>query len=338
MAYLYAMILITGGTGMIGAHIAYRLTSQGERVRALKRPGSSIADTEKIFRFYSTNADELLKRIEWIEGDILDVFSLEDAMCDATHVYHSAAVVSFDPRERDYMLKVNAEGTSNVVNVALEQGVKKFCHVSSVAALGRTIDMKNIGEDTWWKNDPANSWYAISKYSAEREVWRATEEGMDVVIVNPSVVIGPGNATRSSNAIFSMAKKGFSWYTAGSGGFVDARDVADACVKLMQSDVVNQRFVLNAMNMTYCEFAGKILKRFGHKPATNEVGRFTLGVMWRLNKITSLFSGKSPRITKESAASVSEVVSFSGEKIKSLLDFDYRDIDETLDEVSMYYR
>lgn len=338
MTYLYAMILITGGTGMIGAHIAFRLTSQGDKVRALKRAGSSIADTEKIFRFYSTHADELLNRIEWVEGDILDVFSLEDAMRDVTHVYHSAAVVSFDPRERDYMLKVNSEGTSNVVNVALECGVKKFCHVSSVAALGRTIDMKNISEDTWWKNDPANSWYAISKYSAEREVWRATEEGMDVIIVNPSVVIGPGNATRSSNAIFALAKKGFSWYTSGSGGFVDARDVADACAKLMRSDVVNQRFVLNAMNMTYREFAKKILNRFGHKPATFEVGSITLGVIWRLNKITSLLTGKSPRITKESAASVTEVVSFSGEKISSLLDFRYRDINQTLDEVSMYYK
>lgn len=332
------MIFITGATGMIGAHIAFRLTSQGDKVRALKRPESSIADTEKIFRFYSDNADELLRRIEWVEGDILDTFSLEDAMQGVTQVYHSAAVVSFVPKEREYMLKVNGEGTSNMINVAMQYGVKKFCHVSSVAALGRTIDLKNINEETWWKNDPANSWYAISKYAGEREVWRATEEGMDVVIVNPSVVIGPGNAVRSSNAIFALAKKGFSWYTTGAGGFVDARDVADACVKLMESNVVNQRFVLNAKNMSYHEFANRILKRFGHKPASRSLGSFTMGLMWRIEKLGALLSGNPPRVTKESAASAREALSFGGEKITGTIDFQYRDLDKTLDEVAVYYK
>ncbi len=323
---------------MIGAHIAFALTAQGHSVRALKRKSASLADIEKIFRFYSTSADELLQKIEWVEGDILDLPALEDAMQGATYVYHSAAMVSFDPKERDQMIKVNGEGTANVINVAMFVGVRKFCHVSSVAALGRTIDLKNIGEDTWWKNDPANSWYAISKYTAEREVWRATEEGMDVVIVNPSVVIGPGNPTRSSNAIFALAKKGFSWYTSGTGGFVDARDVADAAIKLMNSSVVNERFVLNAKNMSYRVFADKILARFGHKPTSKEVGAFLTWLMWRGEKLKCFFTGTSPRITKESAAAARESASYTGSRITEAIDFKYREIDTTLDDVCAYYK
>lgn len=332
------MILLTGATGMIGAHIAFALTSQGKRVRAIRRKSASLSDIEKIFRFYSEHADELLSRIEWMDADILDLPALEDAMNGVTYVYHSAAMVSFDPKERDRMIKVNGEGTANMINVSLEHGVKKFCHISSVAALGRTIDLKNIGEDTWWKNDPANSWYAISKYSAEREVWRATEEGMDVVIVNPSVVIGPGNPARSSNAIFALAKKGFSWYTSGSGGFVDARDVADACLKLMESEVVNQRFVLNAVNLTYRDFADRILKRFGHKPASKEVGPFLTWLMWRAEKFMCRFTGKSPRITKESAYAARESASYTGKKITEAIDFTYRNLDSTLDEICTFYK
>jgi dihydroflavonol-4-reductase len=332
------MIFLTGGTGMIGAHIAFALTAQGHSVRALKRKDASTADTEKIFRFYSPNADILLQKIQWVEGDILDIPSLEDAMQGATYVYHSAAMVSFDPKERDRMIKVNGEGTANVINVAMFGGVKKLCHISSVAALGRTIDLKNIGEDTWWKNDPANSWYAISKYNAEREAWRATEEGMNVVILNPTVVIGPGNPARSSNAIFSFAKKGFSWYTTGTGGFVDARDVADAAVKLMESEVVNQRFVLNAKNLSYRDFADRILKRFGHKPTTREVGAFLTWVMWRSEKLVCFFTGRSPRITKESAYAAREAATYTGTRITETIDFSYRDIDLTLEEVCAYYK
>lgn len=323
---------------MIGAHIAFRLTSQGQHVRALRRKDSSIADAENIFRFYATNAEELLQRIHWVEGDVLDIFSLEDAIQDVTHVYHAAAVVSFVPKERNHMIKVNSEGTANVINVAMNADVNKFCHISSVAALGRTIDHRNINEDTWWKNDPANSWYAISKYSGEREAWRATEEGLDVVIVNPSVVIGPGNPNRSSNAIFTLAKKGFSWYTDGAGGFVDARDVADACVKLMESDIVNQRFVLNAENLTYRDFADRILARFGHRPSSRKVGAFSLGLMWRLDKLAAAFTGKNPRITKESAAAAREALHFDGDKIISALNFNYRSINSTLDDVVLYYK
>ncbi|MCK6639015.1 MAG: NAD-dependent epimerase/dehydratase family protein [Bacteroidia bacterium] len=332
------MILVTGGTGMVGTHILLALTQQGHRVRALKRQGSSITETEKTFRYYSQRADELLSRIEWTEGDVMDIFSLEEALKDVTHVYHAAAMVSFDPKDRDTMLKINMDGTANIVNLSMDYGVKKFCHVSSVAALGKTIDLQNINEDTWWKNDPSNSWYAISKYNAEREVWRASEEGMDVIIVNPSVIVGAGNTSRSSNAIFALAKKGFSWYTKGSGGFVDAQDVADACVKLMDSEIVNERFVLNSENMSYRNFANEILTLFGKKPVSRQLGKFVLGIMWRIEKIVAALSGKPPRITKESVAAASEAATYNGSRITQRTGFSYKPIRQSLQEVAGYYR
>lgn len=330
---------------MIGAHIAFALTSRGHTIRALKRPSASTSDIEKIFHFYSKDAKSLLSKIEWVEGDVLDVYSLEDAMAGVETVYHVAALVSFVPKVRNHMLKVNGEGTANVINVAMEVGVKKFCHVSSVAALGRTIDLKNINEETWWKSDPANSYYAISKYSGEREVWRAAEEvrdsnksRMEIVIVNPSVVIGPGNPTRSSNAIFGLAKKGFSWFTSGSGGFVDARDVADACIQLTESAITNERFVLNACNMSYREFGDKLLHTFGHKPASKEVGVVLMGIMWRMEKIICALSGKTPRITKESALAAREKISYVGEKITLSIPFAYRNINLSIQQIAEFYK
>lgn len=332
------MILVTGGTGMVGTHLLLALTQQGHQVRVLKRSNSSIAETEKTFRYYSQRADELLSRISWIEGDVLDIFSLEDALQGVTHVYHAAAMVSFDPKERDAMLKVNIEGTANIINMSMDCGVSKFCHVSSVAALGKTIDLQNINEDTWWKNDPSNSWYAISKYTAEREVWRASEEGMNVVIVNPAVIIGAGNSERSSNAIFAMAKKGFSWFTKGSGGFVDAQDVADVCIRLMESDITNERFVLCAENMSYRNFADNVLAQFGKKPVSNQLNGFMLGLMWRMEKLMCNITGKSPRITKESAAAASEVATYNGKRIIERTGFTYKPVLQSLKEVSAYYR
>ncbi len=279
------MILLTGATGLLGSHIAYELVSKGEKIRALKRKGSSIALTEKIFRFYSNNEKTLLDKIEWVDGDLLDLGSLEDAMEGINHVYHCAAIISFIPKEKDKMLQANIEGTANVVNAAMHAGVKKFCHISSIAALGTTLDGSFINEDVWWENDPQNSHYAISKYTSEREVWRATEEGMDVVILNPAFILGPGDGSKSSTEVFGVLKKGNSWFTNGVNGYVDVRDVASAAKKLMESDVKNQRFILSAENFTYREFFDKVLEAFGKPKTKHEAGKFSLAIGWRGEKI-----------------------------------------------------
>lgn len=332
------MILLTGATGMIGAHIAFTLTKSGKKLRAIRRKGSSIAATEKIFRFYSEEADRLLSLIEWVEADLLDMGALEDAFEGITHVYHAAAIVSFLPDDRQKLLEANIEGTANIVNLALDYGVKKFCHISSVASLGRTTDGTVIDENIWWKTSPENSWYAISKYGAEREVWRATEEGLDVVILNPSLVLGPGDGERSSSALFSLLKKGTSWYTEGITGYVDARDVADAAVKLMESEIRNERFILNAINLTYKEIFDKILLQFGNKATRFRAGSFLLGLGWRLEKLFAGTSGRNPRITRETASASLKQNRFSGNKITERMDFRYRLIDDSIRELAAFYK
>lgn len=332
------MILLTGGTGLLGSHIAYELVSKGEKIRALKRKGSSTALTEKIFRFYNSAPQSLLDKIEWVEGDVLDLGSIEDALEGITHIYHSAALVSFNPKEKEKMLQVNIEGTANVVNLAMHAGVKKVCHISSIATLGFTIDDKLIDEDVWWKNDPSNSWYAISKYGAEREVWRASEEGMDVVVLNPSFILGPGDEKRTSTEVFGAMKKGNSWYTLGENGYVDVRDVAAAAVKLMESEIKNERFVLSAVNLTYRDFFDKILVAFGKPKTKRRAGWLSLALGWRGEKLLTILNGENPRVTKETAITALQVNRYDGTRITKRIDFNYRNVDSSIAEISAFYK
>jgi dihydroflavonol-4-reductase len=179
------MILVTGGTGLVGSHLLYDLTRSGKNVRVLKRMNSNVSTVKKVFSYYTPDPELLLNKIEWVDADLLDVYSLIEAMDGVTEVYHCAAMVSFEKKHQAEMMKINVEGTSNMVNAALEKGVKKFCHVSSIASLGRVENGGLTSEETFWKSSPDNSNYSISKYGAEREVWRAAEEGLNVVIVNP---------------------------------------------------------------------------------------------------------------------------------------------------------
>lgn len=322
---------------MLGAHLAFALTSSGKKIRALKRKASSTAATERTFQLYSKEPAALLSRIEWVDGDLLDLGSLEDAMEGITQIYHAAALVSYHPSEREKMVNANIEGTANLINLALEFRIEKFCHISSVAALGRTTDGSVIDENIWWKTSPDNSWYAISKYGAEREVWRATEEGLDVIILNPSLIIGPGDGERSSTELFGRLKKGTAWYTKGVTGYVDARDVAEAALRLMESKIVNERFILNAVNLSFREVIDKILTGFGKAKSKYEAGPFLIGFGWRMEKFLSRFTGRRPRITKETALASQLVSHFGGNRITERTGFTYRDMDKTIEEVCRYY-
>ena len=222
------MILVTGGTGLLGSHLLLELARSGKNVRALKRKSSNISQVRKVFLYYVQNADELLQNIEWFEGDLLDFGSIEDSLEGVKEIYHAGAVVSFYPSDHKSMLKVNIEGTANLVNLALEKAISKFCYVSSVSTLGRADNLGLTDEETYWKASNKNSQYAISKYGAEREVWRGIEEGLNAVIVNPSVILGPGDWKSGSPAFFSRIGKGLKFYTSGINGFVDVRDVSKA--------------------------------------------------------------------------------------------------------------
>ena len=332
------MILLTGATGLLGSHIAYELLQQGKKIRALKRKDSNSTLTEKIFSFYTNEHIELLNAIEWVEGDVLDLGSLEDAMVGITHIYHCAAMVSFLPKEKDKMMQVNIEGTANVVNAAMHAGVKKLCHISSIAALGSTIDGNMITEETWWKNNPSNSYYAISKYGAEREVWRAAEEGLNVVIVNPSFIIGPGDTSKSSSEAFGILRKGASWYTNGVNGYVDVRDVAHAAIKLIKSDVLNQRFILNAANLSYRSFFDKVLVQLNKPKTKREAGKILLGFAWRIEKLLAAIAGRNPIITKEKVGYALQISQYDGSKIQKTINFNYRNIDTSIMEICKFYK
>ena len=332
------MILVTGGTGLVGTHLLYDLTASGKKVRALKRSSSNISNVRKVFSYYSADPESLLKNIEWMDADLYDVYSLLDSMEGISEVYHCAAMVSFEKKHEWEMMKINVEGTANMVNAALEKGIRKFCHVSSIASLGRAENGGLTNEETFWKSSPDNSNYSVSKYGAEREVWRAAEEGLNVVIVNPSLIIGGGNWAQSSSNMFSKGYKGINYYSKGENGFIDVRDVSALMIKLMGSDISNQRFLLNAENASFRKYFDNMHTAFGKTKPSIKAGKFLTGFAWRAEKIRSVLTGAAPLITKETAQSANRISRFSNEKISKVFpDFKFIPMEQSVKDTCRLY-
>lgn len=332
------MILVTGGTGLVGAHLLYELTSSGQQVKALRRAQSNTNWVKKIFSYYSADAEELFAQIEWVEGDILDYMSLEEALKGITSIYHCAAIVSFHGDDHDIMLNNNVKGTGNLIDAAIYNGVKRFCHVSSIAALGKTQDGSEINEETYWTPSKRKSGYSLSKFFSEMEVWRGIEEGLDAVIVNPSIIMGPGNWDIGSPKLFQSIWKGLNYYTKGISGFVDVRDVVKAMILLMEEKqfdkVKNQRFILNAGNMSYQDFFNKIADAL-HKPRPKSFASdIKLQIAWRMAKTASFFTGKRPVITREAVSGTNQNNHYSGEKITKTIGFTYRSLDNSIIDIA----
>lgn len=336
MIYIYLMIFVTGGTGLVGSHLLYELTQKGARVRALKRRESNTEEVKWVFSCYSDKYAELFSQIDWVEGDLLDVFSLEEALEGVTHVFHCAARVSMNPSDGQTMIRNNVTGTANLVNVALEKNILKFCHVSSVATLGIEKD-KEITEETAWTNESGNSAYAISKYLGENEVWRASQEGLNAVIVNPTIIIGPGNWNRSSGLIFKGAGKGLRWYSSGGMGYVDVRDVVKAMILLMESKIRDQRVIVSAENMSFRSFMGLVYASLGKALPNKKAGKFLLALAWRLDKLRSILWGTNHMLTKEIAGYASKDLRYSNRKIRNLLGMDFISIDTSVRETAKHY-
>jgi nucleoside-diphosphate-sugar epimerase len=325
------MIFVTGATGLVGSHLMLELLRSGQAVRAIRRPSGDTGMLKKVFHLYSDEPEELFSRIEWIEGDITDIFALEDGMEGVDAVYHCAALVSFLPEDRNRLMQINTVGTANVVNAALEKKVRKLCHVSSIAALGRPENMADvIDENLVWKTSRHNSVYAISKYGAEREVWRGTAEGLDAVIVNPSIILGVAGPTQGSSRIFNTVWKGLKFYPPGKNGFVDVRDVARAMVLLMKSDINNERFILSAENLEYIRLFEMMASAMGKQAPTVKVSPLLSGLAWRVEKVRSMITGVKPLITPETAHTAVQRYEYSGEKIKNALGFAFTPLEETV--------
>lgn len=337
--YFRHMILVTGATGLVGSHLLYALLKRGESVRASKRTGSNLADVDLVFSFYGDDAKSLLKKVEWMEADLMNPASVDDLFEGGiTQVFHCAALVSFLPRDRQRMIAENAQTTANLVNAALACGVNHFVHVSSVAAIGRDADKsKEINENTQWKNGPDNSVYAISKYTAENEVWRGIEEGLQAAIVNPTIILGPGNKHRSSNTIFKTFTKYFPLYTAGSNGFTDVRDVVDAMLLLADVQKSGERYILAGTNKSYREVFEAIAKEAGVKPPHLKTPPLLAQIIWRFEHVRSLLTGSKPLITRETARSAIHSYVYSSKKFKSEFGFSFRPLEQTLKESVGFY-
>lgn len=337
--YFCNMILLTGGTGLVGSHLLFELASGGRKVRALKREGSNTATVRRLFSWYDPQqGDELFDNIQWVDGDVNDIVSLQECMVNVEYIYHCAAMVSFLPEDRQTMMKVNVEGTANLVNVALLNNIKKLCHCSSVAALGSPQKGNKVTESLVWKTSSKHSWYALSKYGSEREVWRASEEGLNVVIVNPTVVIGPGDPARSSAQLYQSVKNGMKFYTSGVTGFVDARDVAISMVKLMESDIVNKRFIITSQDLSYKELFAYFAHFSGTRPPKYKAGRFLSEMAWRAEKVRSFVTGQKPLLSKETARNANVKRYFSNKKVRNALQMEFRPISEAAENTSRFFK
>lgn len=324
------MILVTGGTGLVGSHLLYFLLQENEKVRAIHRAKSDLNSVKKIFSLYTSEADSLYNKIEWVEASVNDIPALTEAFKNITRVFHCAAIISFDSSEYKLLKKVNIEGTANIVNLSLANDVKKLCYVSSVSTLGSNIIDSFISEETPWNSDEKNSVYAITKYGAEMEVWRGTQEGLDAVIVNPGVILGTSPNNDGSGVIVGLGAKGIPFYPSGSMGIVDIKDVVRAMIFLMNSEVKNEQYIVVGKNITFKELLSKLAVLFEKKPPTKKLSKgimlFISGIDWLLNK---LFNTKR-KVVKANVLSMFTNTTYNTDKLRDQFDFKYTPTDETL--------
>jgi dihydroflavonol-4-reductase len=332
------MILVTGATGLVGSHLIYSLLQAHDTVVALCRPTSDKALVKKVLRYYADDVDTIFNRIQWREADLLDVYALQDVFDGITHVYHCAAIVSFNPAEADRTILENTQSTANLVNVCLHHKITKFIHVSSVAALGRAGKKSLISENTQWTPSKHNSAYAKSKYKSELEVWRGQQEGLDMAIVNPGIILGPGDWSQGSPALVKKIADGFKYYTLGTNGYVDVRDVVAIMIQLMTSDIKNDRFILVAENLSYKKIFDLMAEALGVKAPYAKAEAWQAALVWRAEWLrTKIFGGK-PLITSETARSAQATYFYENNKVRKALDFTFVPIAETIEHICACYK
>ena len=329
------MNLVTGSTGLLGIHVMIRLLESNEKVRGMVRANSNRKVVQDVFTFY--NSAHLYDCIEWVEADVLDIPALLVAMEGIEKVYHTAAVVSYHKSDRKEMYAINVEGTANVVNAAMESGVKKFAHVSSIAALNR-FKSNPITEEGEWVDSKENTHYGITKHLSEMEVWRGSQEGLDVVIINPGFIIGPGDFSRSSASVFSKLDEGFSYYPPGGTGFVGATDVASVMVQLMNSSIANEGYIVVAENGSMKDLFQNISRGIGKPIPTKEAKPWMLQVARIAEWLKEKFTGKKALVTKETVMNASLRFYYSSDKVKSAIDFEFSPIEKCIEEASRFYK
>ena len=334
-------VMVTGGTGLVGSNLLYKLTLNDIHVTALKRNGSDINVVKEVFSFYETDQEvieNLFSRIHWIEGDLTDYYSILDALENIDYVYHSAAYVSFNPKRKNEVFKINKEGTCNLVNACLEKKIKKFAHISSIGALGTTVDNLPIDENTSWNLHKRRSNYSQSKFDAEMEVWRASKEGLPVIIINPGIIIGPGTLDRSSGNLIYHGKNGYLLYPPGATAFVDVRDVVDILIMLMQRDTTNERFIISSDNISFKTILQWVSNYLNTPQPKYEVPRWVAELAWRMDRIRSVIFKKEPFLTNESIRASYSKMHFSNQKIKDLLNYKFISVEKSIKDTCNWYK
>ncbi len=319
------MILVTGATGLVGSHVLLKLLQEKHEVKALYRKKQNIETVKKVF-IYHQNL-ELFDKINWVQADILDIPSLELAFENITQVYHCAALISFDPNDEEKLRKTNIEGTANVVNCCIDFGIKKLCHVSSIAALGDTKDNENsITEATEWNKEKLHGDYAISKYGAEMEVWRGMQEGLNVVIVNPGIIFGYGFPNNGSGFMFQKIKKGFLFYTKGNTGIIAVEDVVHCMYKLMISGISGEQFTLVAQNIPIHELLFTIADGLQVKRPSVYTSKWMTSLAWRMDWFFSKIMNYKRSFTKATAISSHTLDVYDNSKISNALNYRFLDM------------
>lgn len=327
------MILVTGGTGLVGAHLLYFLVKAGHNVRAIHRKNSDLAKAKRVFGYFDNQPDELFRRVEWVEANLIDLPALTVAFKDVSIVYHAAAYVSFNPAHYHKLKKSNVEGTANIVNLCLQHQVQKLCYISSVAVLSKGVNAAVITEENYWNAEESSSVYGITKYGAETEVWRGTQEGLDAVILNPGIILGSGFWQSGTGAFFTKINRSLPFYTTGVNAFVDVIDVVNIAIKLTTSPITNERFILVSENQSFGHVFKHIAKALQQKPPTIQLLYWQLLVIYRLDWLLSLL-GKKPALFKSTVKASVQKRTYTNEKVRTMLGYEFTPLNETIQRVA----
>jgi dihydroflavonol-4-reductase len=320
------MVAVTGANGLLGSFIVRDLVAQGKKVIAIKREAS---DTSLL--------KDLNGAIEWRNADVTNPVALQESLKGVTQLIHAAALVSFNPAHERQIMRINVEGTRNVVNACLQQKIARLVHISSVSALGRQKGQTLIDETNKWVENSSNSVYGESKYRAELEVFRGQEEGLNTVILNPSVILAPADWTKSSAKLFKYVWDQRPYYIGGSLNYVDVRDVAEISTKFLDLQVDAERYIINAATVSFIDFFSKIAVHFDKKPPSVRVGKSLLRILAAVESVRSSITKSDPLITKETARLANTYFTYSNEKIRNTLNFSFKSFDATLAWCCDYY-
>ena len=332
------LVFLTGSTGLIGGHLLVHLFNCKYQIRALIRSTSSFEQLRLICNFYGISFQNLHDSVEWVYGDTLDYVGLLESMAGVEEVFHCAALVSFNQKNNEELLRTNVRGTANMVDSALECGVRRFCFISSIGSLGSENDNGLIDENSFRDPNKKNSTYSESKFLSELEVWRGSVEGLNVVILNPGVVLGSGRLDKGSLLLFGVARKGMPFYTEATTGYVDVRDICSIAIELMSKDIFGKRFILVSENIDNKQLFKLIANEFGKKGPSVHAGKVILNIAAFLSMVIGKFTGNVPQLTNETVKTAQNPQRYSSKQIIETLNYKFIPIKKTIGDIAEFIK